>query len=159
MQQQRWALIQEAQLDSDLAQILNWGGSSVAHTHTWDPQFHEDGVPYLISDLSGRDFAHLVENINGYLCELTSAQIRDGLHVLGQAPAGGQLVDTLLALVRLANLDVPSLRSGVAACVGLDLDAVLDDLGRAFVAPASLQRAAGRNIPTHADALEAIDEL
>jgi len=156
LQQQIWALIQKARLDADLDQIVNW--DSTQHRHEWEPQFHEDGVPYTISDLSGRDFAHLVENINGYLCELTSAQIRDGLHVLGQPPTGAQLVDTLLSLVRLANLEVPSLRSGVAAHFGLNLDLILDDLGKRFaVPPTALQAVIGQAIPTHADALEAID--
>ncbi|MFN0182637.1 MAG: cobaltochelatase subunit CobN, partial [Aquabacterium sp.] len=157
LQQQIWALIRKARLDSDLARMLNF--DSEAHTHEWDPEFHEDGVPYTISDLTGRDFAHLVENINGYLCELTSAQIRDGLHVLGQSPEGDQLVDTLLALVRLPNLQVPSLRAGIAACFGLNLDAVLDDLGARCEAPAALASVAQRPLPTNAEILRAIDDI
>ncbi|MBI4498180.1 MAG: cobaltochelatase subunit CobN [Chloroflexi bacterium] len=165
LQEQIWTLIQQVRLDSDLAQILNWdqrgaGRGQPTHTHGWDPESLVDGVPSLITEFEGRDFAHLVENINGYLCELTGAQIRDGLHILGQEPQAGQLVDTLLALVRLANLDVPGLRSGVASCFGLDFDAVLDDLGRPYdQPPAMLQQAVGRELPTHADALEAIDAV
>ncbi len=83
----------------------------------------------MLSDMGARDFAHFIENVNGYLCELTSAQIRDGLHVLGQPPEGEQLIDTLQAMLRLANMDVPSLREGVAACFGVDLAAVLARLG------------------------------
>src|SRR5204863_4926210 len=142
LQRQIWDLIVRARLDQDLGLLLN--RDSATHTHAWDPQFHEDGVPYTISDLGARDFAHLVENVNGYLCELTSAQIRDGLHVLGQAPEGEQLVDTLLALVRLANLEVPSLRAGIAACFGLDLDVLLEDPGHRIESPvATLETAAG----------------
>ena len=158
LQQQIWALIKQARLDTDLGRLLNWDAQD--HTHEWDPEFHEDGVPYTISDLTGRDFAHLVENINGYLCELTSAQIRDGLHVLGQPPAGRQLVDTLHALVRVPNLTVPSLRQGLAAAFGLDLDRVLDDLGARLEGPCpALEARAGRPLPTHADVLETIDLL
>jgi|GEM_PF-3056 len=158
LQQQIWALIRQAKLDSDLNALLNFDAE--AHTHEWDPQFHEDGVPYTISDLTGRDFAHLVENINGYLCELTSAQIRDGLHVLGQPPQGRQLTDTLLALVRLPNLEVPSLRAAVATTYGLDLTAILDDLGRRCDARCpALEAAADRPLPTHADLLETIDAV
>ncbi len=43
----------------------------------------------------------LLERLDAYLCELKEAQIRDGLHILGQAPAGEQAVDTLVALTRL----------------------------------------------------------
>src|SRR5207249_3486033 len=156
LQQQIWELIRQARLDTDLGQLMN--RDATTHTHAWDPQEHEDGVPYTISDLSGRDFAHLVENMNGYLCELTSAQIRDGLHTLGSAPADEQLIDTLLALVRLPNLDIPSLREGVAGNFGLDLKVILADLGQRIDQPTrELEGRVGRSLPTHADALEAID--
>jgi cobaltochelatase CobN len=59
--------------------------------------------------MRGKDFAHLIENIDGYLCELAGLQIRDGLHILGEVPNGATLVDLLLALVRLPNVAVPSL--------------------------------------------------
>ena len=36
----------------------------------------------------GDAFDELVNHVDGYLCELKDAQIRGGLHVLGQAPAG-----------------------------------------------------------------------
>src|SRR5260370_2187561 len=35
----------------------------------------------------------LLKRVDGYLCELKEAQIRDGLHVLGRLPEGSQLVD------------------------------------------------------------------
>ncbi|MEK7214037.1 MAG: cobaltochelatase subunit CobN, partial [Chloroflexota bacterium] len=159
LQQQIWALIRQARLDADLGRLLNWDATE-QHTHEWDPEFHEDGVPYTVSDLSARDFAHLVDNINGYLCELTSAQIRDGLHVLGRPPEGQQLVDTLQALVRLPNLNVPSLRAGVASCYGLDLDAILGALGeRTTTSSPALEQVAGRELPTNAGQLEAIDAI
>ena len=34
------------------------------------------------------DVGALVEHIDGYLCEVKDIQVKDGLHVLGQAPAG-----------------------------------------------------------------------
>jgi cobaltochelatase CobN len=39
--------------------------------------------------------------LDNHLCELKELQIRDGLHVLGAAPAGDQLTDLLVALVRV----------------------------------------------------------
>ena len=38
--------------------------------------------------------------LDNHLCELKELQIRDGLHVFGEAPAGEQLTDLLAALVR-----------------------------------------------------------
>ena len=42
----------------------------------------------------------MVGHVDGYLCALKDAQIRGGLHVLGQPPAGEALVDTVLAITR-----------------------------------------------------------
>src|SRR5690606_21874162 len=39
--------------------------------------------------------------LDNRLCELKELQIRDGLHVFGEAPAGDQLTDLLVALVRV----------------------------------------------------------
>jgi cobaltochelatase CobN len=39
---------------------------------------------------------------DGYLCDLRDAQIRDGLHILGQCPTGQQLRDLIVAIARSA---------------------------------------------------------
>ncbi|ORU94395.1 MAG: cobaltochelatase subunit CobN [Cycloclasticus sp. symbiont of Bathymodiolus heckerae] len=43
----------------------------------------------------------LLEQLDAYLCDIKEAQIRHGLHILGQLPANDKLADTLVALVRL----------------------------------------------------------
>jgi cobaltochelatase CobN len=68
------------------------------------------------------DFAGMVAHIDGYLCALKDAQIRGGLHVLGAAPTGEALVDTVLAICRQPQGAAPSLRATVAAELGVDLD-------------------------------------
>ena len=42
-----------------------------------------------------------LERLDNHLCELKELQIRDGLHILGASPEGGQAVDLLVALVWL----------------------------------------------------------
>ncbi len=42
----------------------------------------------------------LLSSIDAYLCELKESQIRDGLHVFGESPAGRLRRDTLMALAR-----------------------------------------------------------
>jgi cobaltochelatase CobN len=74
---QIWTLIQAAKLDHDL------GLDSRPH----DTEF--DG--FLL-------------HVDGWLCEIKDAQIRDGLHVLGAAPAGAARVDLVLAILRARQM-------------------------------------------------------
>ena len=67
---------------------LNQSGD---HTHAWDPEVTEDGVPTTLAEMRSKDFAHLIENLDGYLCELGSALIRGGMHTLGERYAGERL--------------------------------------------------------------------
>jgi cobaltochelatase CobN len=43
-------------------------------------------------------------HVDGWLCEIKDAQIRDGLHVLGAAPAGAARVDLVLAILRAKQM-------------------------------------------------------
>ncbi|MEM9441829.1 MAG: cobaltochelatase subunit CobN, partial [Pseudomonadota bacterium] len=43
--------------------------------------------------------------LDNHLCEIKELQIRDGLHILGRAPSGDQLIDLLVALTRLPRND------------------------------------------------------
>ena len=70
---QIWTLIQAAQLHHDL---------------------HIDERP------ADEAFDEFLLHIDGYLCEIKDVQIRDGLHVLGQAPAGDARVNLVLAVLR-----------------------------------------------------------
>ncbi len=62
----------------------------------------------------GDEFDDLVLHVDGYLCELKDAQIRGGLHVLGRAPEAEAELDLVLAMTRLPQGPVPSLREGLA---------------------------------------------
>lgn len=52
-----------------------------------------------ISDSDPEDDA--LQKLDAYLCDLKEAQIRDGLHILGQSPKGEQERDLLVALARV----------------------------------------------------------
>ena len=65
-------------------------------------------------------FDDLIGEIDGYLCELKDAQIRGGLHVLGQAPRETLLVDLILEITRLPQGSIPSLRYVVARQHSID---------------------------------------
>jgi cobaltochelatase CobN len=71
----------------------------------------------------------LLQRVDGYLCEIKEAQIRDGLHVLGQLPTGDQWIELLLALVRLDNGAIPGVVKALAADLGLNHGALTADLG------------------------------
>ena len=87
----------------------------------------------------GDEFDDLVLHVDGYLCELKDAQIRGGLHVLGRAPEAEAELDLVLAMTRLPQGPVPSLRPGLAADASrAEVDAVEADNRRTL---ASLQEA------------------
>jgi cobaltochelatase CobN len=144
LQAQIWSLVKEARLDHDLGLLEG-------------------------SEPAEEDFAHLLEDIDGYLCEIGAAQIRDGLHVMGSAPQGRQLVEMLCALTRLPNIGVPGLPAEVARYYGLEFGLLLEDKGKRLDAQAgqepslastgvlALGRRVGRALVTRADALEAIE--
>ncbi|MEM1426756.1 MAG: cobaltochelatase subunit CobN, partial [Cyanobacteria bacterium P01_H01_bin.130] len=57
-----------------------------------------------------------VAALDGYLCELKEAQIRDGLHILGSCPTGDQLRDLMVAIARTPG---PG-RLGITRAIALD---------------------------------------
>jgi cobaltochelatase CobN len=71
------------------------------------------------------DTSALVQHIDGYLCEVKDIQVKDGLHVLGQAPEGDQLRGLTAAMLRLGSGEVPGLRRAVGDAFGLDEPALV----------------------------------
>ncbi|WP_068020445.1 cobaltochelatase subunit CobN [Nocardia mexicana] len=63
-------------------------------------------------------FDDMLLHVDGWLCEIKDVQIRDGLHVLGQAPVGEGELDLVLAMLRARQLwggehAVPGLREAL----------------------------------------------
>jgi len=160
LQKQIWDLLRSAHLDTELEALLN-ADAAEDHVHEWDVREHADGVPYSISDLSGTDFAHLVEAVHTYTHEVGTAPLREGFHTLGLPPEGEALIDTLLMLVRLRNGSTPSLREALARVYAVDVDAVLAAPGTRLVTPLpALAGASGRaHLNDGADALGALDSV
>ncbi|MFJ4439418.1 cobaltochelatase subunit CobN [Streptomyces sp. NPDC088923] len=74
---QIWTLIQAARLDHDLG---------------LDDRPDDDG------------FDDFLLHVDGWLCEVKDAQIRDGLHILGKAPAATDRVNLVLAILRARQI-------------------------------------------------------
>ncbi len=76
------------------------------------------------------EFDDFILHVDGWLCEIKDAQIRDGLHVLGQAPVGSQRIDLVLAMLRAAQVwggranALPGLRSALGLKDDAELAAV-----------------------------------
>jgi cobaltochelatase CobN len=76
------------------------------------------------------EFDDFLLHVDGWLCEIKDAQIRDGLHVLGAAPAGEARVNLVLSILRAAQVwggvgnAVPGLRAALGLKDGADLHAV-----------------------------------
>jgi cobaltochelatase CobN len=151
LQQQIWELVQEANLKADLDMKTMLTRERGDHTHEWDDALTPDGVPTTLSSMTGNEVAHLIEDLDGYLCELGMAQIRDGLHALGRMPP---LPEMLRALTRLANIGVPSLQASLSTVFGFDLSRLLDRPGERLAADRHLL---GVTCYTHGDVLELLD--
>ncbi|MFM8004340.1 MAG: cobaltochelatase subunit CobN, partial [Dolichospermum sp.] len=70
----------------------------------------------------------ILNSLDGYLCELKEAQIRDGLHIFGQCPQGTQLRDLIIAIARIPNRYSIGITRTIAKQWGLDIDPLTDDL-------------------------------
>ncbi|MEU5475538.1 cobaltochelatase subunit CobN [Streptomyces lydicus] len=91
---QIWTLIQAAKLDHDLGM---------------DERPDDDG------------FDDFLLHVDGWLCEVKDAQIRDGLHVLGGAPTGEARVNLVLAILRARQIwGGTSALPGLREALGLD---------------------------------------
>ncbi|MEU8725968.1 cobaltochelatase subunit CobN [Streptomyces antimycoticus] len=91
---QIWTLIQAARLDHDLG---------------LEDRPDDDG------------FDDFLLHVDGWLCEVKDAQIRDGLHVLGTAPAGPARVNLVLAILRARQIwGGTSALPGLREALGLD---------------------------------------
>lgn len=111
---QIWTLIQAAKLDHDL------------------------GLEERPDDEGFDDF---LLHVDGWLCEVKDAQIRDGLHVLGGAPTGPARVNLVLAILRARQIwggttALPGLREALgldeSAATRTSADAV-EEAARALV--------------------------
>jgi cobaltochelatase CobN len=157
LRRQIWDLVRTARLEDDLKQIrLERHGD---HEHPWDERLGEQGVPRALERMSGRGFAHLLEDLDAYLCDLGRAQIRGGLHVFGAPPAEPALLDLLFAVLRCPNGDVPSLIDAVADAAGIDAAVLRDSLGvwPQALSPALAPWAAG--VVTVGQVRTAVDDL
>ena len=73
------------------------------------------------------DLQSWLPQIDGYLCELKEAQIRDGLHVFGVCPEGEPLRDLVVAIARHPNRVHGGLTRAIAEYWDLDIDPLTDD--------------------------------
>lgn len=92
--------------------------------------------------------------IDGYLCELKEAQIRDGLHVYGQCPEGRQLRDLVVAIARHPSSGHIGLARAIAQSWQLDFDPLTAD----FSHSQPFQPAQLADCRTIGDAVERIEQ-
>ncbi|MFS0884412.1 cobaltochelatase subunit CobN [Aeromicrobium sp. 179-A 4D2 NHS] len=103
IRQQIWTLMQSAQMHRDL------------------------GLEERPGD---EEFDDFLLHVDGWLCEIKDVQIRDGLHVLGQAPEGEARVNLVLAVLRATQVWGGQERAlpGLRAALGLGEDAPLPEV-------------------------------
>ncbi|NJP09966.1 MAG: cobaltochelatase subunit CobN [Leptolyngbyaceae cyanobacterium RU_5_1] len=84
---------------------------------------NEENLAILNSQFS------ILNSIDGYLCELKEAQIRDGLHIFGQCPQGRQLRDLIVAIARQPGSGRLGITRAIAQDLKLDFDPLTADFG------------------------------
>jgi len=104
------------------------------------------------------DFSAFLGHLDGYLCEIKDLQVRDGLHVLGEAPRSEARRGLLAAILRLGAGEVPGLRRAVGAAFGLDEPALLEAPGERVEAPAALVERFPGPAVTASDLVERLEE-
>ena len=108
-------------------QTLDPGKLPMLESQIWDmvqqAELHRD----LGVDAQPDNFGGFMLEIDGYLCEIKDAQIKDGLHTLGEPPGEEHLVGLMSALTRLDVGNIPSLRRSIAEALGLDYSQLMDD--------------------------------
>ena len=85
---------------------------------------HQDLSFVKDSATDDRQFTEFLAQTDGYLCELKEAQIRDGLHILGQCPQGRQLRDLIVAISRGRPKGITR---ALAEDIGFDFDPLTAD--------------------------------
>ncbi len=107
-----------AALDPDKLPALRaqiWSLIQTAHLH------QDLGVE---AQPGSAEFDDFVLHIDGYLCEIKDAAIKDGLHILGLAPAGEALSNLVLVILRAPQLwsarwgALPGLRAALGLAEG-----------------------------------------
>ncbi|HWU22900.1 MAG TPA: cobaltochelatase subunit CobN, partial [Nocardioides sp.] len=70
------------------------------------------------------EFDDFLLHVDGWLCEIKDAQIRDGLHILGAAPEADAQVNLVLAILRAGQVwgGVGNAVPGLRTALGLDTD-------------------------------------
>ena len=100
--------------------------------------------------------------LDGYLCELKEMQIRDGLHVFGQAPEGRLETDLLTAILRGprgSGAEDESILRALARDLGLLFDPLDCELGQPWDGPRPPVLANGVPWRTHGDTVERLEAL
>ncbi|MHA4947486.1 cobaltochelatase subunit CobN [Micromonospora sp. SD19] len=110
------------------------------------------------------DFDDFVLHLDGYLCEVKDVQIRDGLHILADAPTGEARVNLVLAVLRAPQIwggarALPGLRQALAVAYLLDEQELLATPGQRLALPTALTDVVDGPAGTAADAIDLIEAL
>ena len=79
--------------------------------------------------ISAGAIGDLLEGVETYLCELKEAQIRTGLHRLGEQPRPKQMTELLLSIARSPAADRPGLTQWMGSMLQLECDPWKDEEG------------------------------
>jgi cobaltochelatase CobN len=149
-----WQLIVQENLHLDLGMERESGGKRAEGAE------EAEGAEGEKQPTTNNQQPTTINQLDGYLCELKEAQIRDGLHIFGQCPQGEQLRDLIVAIARQPNSYQVGITRAIAQAWELDFDPLTTDFSTQLSETSARILSAKTQTPCHiiGDAIEVLEQ-
>lgn len=81
----------------------------------------------ITEDEIRKNYSLFINKLHSYIEELKSSVIKDGLHILGEAPVGDRLASLIHALLRIENCGMMAVEEAVGKSLGYDIEVLKEN--------------------------------
>ena len=81
----------------------------------------------ITEDEIRKNYSLFINKLHSYIEELKSSVIKDGLHILGEAPVGDRLASLIHALLRIENCGMMAAEEAVGKSLGYDIEVLKEN--------------------------------
>lgn len=112
------------EMDQQIQKYLSAPLSERHKTELADEILSQAEALHLLTDLGfhsreGLDPSEVIPELHGWIGVIKQSQVKDGLHIFGEAPEGDRLLNFLRVLVRVSNGNTPPLMKALATYYGV----------------------------------------